>query len=85
MQLHVKGSQRGHWNLGRWWTNFFTIYNTSGGKCLQNGFLMGWNYKKYGNDVFNIRVESGELDRNGFAYSPRHLIKEIKLNWRRRL
>ena len=81
--FHFKGAQRGRFDEGRWWVNFFSIYRPSVAKLTQNGILMGFLYKKYGKDYFNIRIESG--DRKDEGIQSKDLCKEIKLNWRRRI
>lgn len=81
MLLHAKGSQRGTFEYGRWWLNFFTIYSPAINKLIQNGVLFG--YRTSDSNVFNFRVESG--DRNQDGIETRDLFKVLKINWRKRI
>jgi hypothetical protein len=79
--LHGKGSQRGNFEHGRWWLNYFTIYRPSISKLIQNGILFG--YTTFSKDVFNFRVESGDRKEDGLEVAD--LFKVLKINWRKRV
>ena len=68
--VHAKGSQRGDWDQGRWWFNFFSIIRPSIKDIVQNGILLGFSCNKWGKDTFNMRLESGERKDTG----ARHLV-----------
>ena len=60
MNVYIKGSQHGEWNYGRWWFDFNSIYRPYVSRFIKNGVLLGFTYKNWGNDTFNVRIQSGE-------------------------